>query len=73
MKKKDVALIMNNTLRSAGIVGDEILPENVVELPATQYEKEFAMDYEIYMARFRSIILKLTVHPAGNYHVELIK
>lgn len=73
MKKKDVALIMNNTLRSAGVVGDEILPENVVELPATQYEKELAMDYEIYMARFRSIILKLTVRPADNYSVEFIK
>ncbi len=72
MEKKDVTLIMNDALRTAGAVG-EILPENVVELPATQYEKELAIDYKIYMARFRSMILKLTVYPAGNYIVKFIK
>jgi len=72
MTRKAVATIMNNFLIQRGETtnSEEILEENVLEIPPSRYEEECLIDYKIYVARFRTSMVSVTVYSAGNYSVQ---
>lgn len=72
--KAMVAQMMNNKV--AELYGaetkDRIDKEDVVKLQPSQFEKDNGIDHEIYMARFRTVIIRVTVYKAGNYRVDIV-
>lgn len=73
-KKEMITQMMNDKVAEVyGItMKDRVGPSDIARLPASQFERENDIDHEIYMARFRTVVIRVTVHKAGNYVVDIV-